>query len=184
MIGKAQLNYDIKDFRFIYLYAPWVGTVVVSNQTFAGATPQPGAFNDKTLTVTVADHTFQVFSEKSLLGRKPLPAFVLVDRNFQLPTNAAVMGYGATLKQPYAWPGARLVASTKIAPPIPENLRPTPLLPPCPAGQMRKPGPPVLPGEVRDDPCVPISTVAATPAHPPSIAPAPAQTTPPPPRQH
>jgi len=82
-----------------------------------------------------------------------------VDRNFQLPSKLPVMGYGSTLKQPYQWPGAKLLASTKTAPPIPENLRPTALLPPCPAGQMRVPGPPVLPGEVRDQPCVPISSV-------------------------
>jgi hypothetical protein len=193
MIGKAQLNYDIKDFRFIYLYAPWVGTVVVSNGPFPGAIAQKDAFNDKTLTITVEEHTFQVYSEKQLLSKKPEAAYVLVDRNFQLPTQTPVMGYGATLRQPYAWPGAKLVASTKTAPPIPEALRPTPLLPPCPAGQMRKPGPPVLPGEVRDDPCVPISTVAVAPAHkatptPPvkeaSAAPSgkPAENTPPPQR--
>ncbi len=157
MIGKAQLNYDIKDFKYIYLYAPWVGTVVVSNGPFPGATAQQAAFNDKTMTITVGEHTFQLYSEKQLLSKKPETAFVRVDRDFQLPSQLPVMGYGATLKQPYTWPGAKLVASTKSAPPIPDNLRPTALLPPCPAGQMRMPGPPVLPGEVRDDPCVPIS---------------------------
>jgi hypothetical protein len=161
MIGKAQLNYDIKDFKYVYMYAPWVGTVVVSNTNFPGATPQPAAFNDKTLTVTVGEHNFQLFSEKMLLSKKPETAFVLVDRNFQMPSKLPVVGYGSTIKQPYMWPGAKLVASTKDAPPIPTNLRPTSLLPPCPAGQMRKPGPPVLPGEMRDDPCVPIASVKA-----------------------
>jgi hypothetical protein len=168
-----------------------VGTVVVSNVNFPGATPQPAAFNDNTLTVTVGEHTFQLFSEKSLLNKKPETAFVLVDRNFQLPSKLPVMGYGSTIKQPYQWPGAKLLASTKIAPPIPENLRPTALLPPCPAGQMRVPGPPVLPGEVRDEPCVPIASVktgtAATPATQSTSTATPAAkkpdtSTPPPPR--
>jgi hypothetical protein len=43
-------------------------------------------------------------------------------------------------------------------PPLPINLRPVPLLSPCPAGQMRQPAPKVLPGEVAPpQPCVPIA---------------------------
>ena len=33
------------------------------------------------------------------------------------------------------------------APPVPANLLPVQLLKPCPAGQMRKAGPPALPGQ-------------------------------------
>jgi hypothetical protein len=176
MIGKAALNYEIHDLKYIYFYAPWVGVVVVSNVPFPSSTPQPNAFNDKTLTVAVGEHTFQLYSDKQLLGKKPETAFVLVDRNFQLPTQMPVMGYGAMLKAPYAWPGAKLVASTKYAPPVPVELRPTLLLPPCPAGQMRMPGPPVLPGETRDDPCVPIGTAEKAMSSGPATA-APAKTT-------
>ena len=157
MIGKAALNYEIHDLKYIYFYAPWVGVVVVSNVPFPSSTPQPNAFNDKTLTVAVGEHTFQLYSDRQLLDKKPQTAFVLVDRNFQLPTQMPVIGYGASVQAPYAWPGAKLVASTKNAPPVPAILRPTALLPPCPAGQMRMPGPPALPGETRDDPCVPIA---------------------------
>ena len=178
MIGKAALNYDIADLKYIYLYAPWAGMVVVSNASFPGATAQADAFNDKTLTVTVGEHTFQLYSDKSMLGRKPETAFVLVDRNFELPTRNPVMGYGATLKAPYVWPGAKLAMATRSAPPIPVNLRPTLLLPPCPAGQMRMPGPPVLPGETRDDPCVSmdVASRAAPPATTPAPTPAPSAT--------
>ena len=182
MIGKASLNYEIHDLKYIYFYAPWVGVVVVSNASFPNSTPQPNAFSDKTLTVAVGDHTFQLYSDKLLLGKKPETAFVLVDRNFQLPTQMPVVGYGATLKAPYVWPGAKLVASTKGAPPMPTGLRPTILLPPCPVGQMRLPGPPVLPGETRDDPCVPIATAEkAQKALNASPAAKPAATTPVPP---
>ena len=36
MIGKAELNYNIPDLKFIYLYAPGIGTLVVSNEPFHG----------------------------------------------------------------------------------------------------------------------------------------------------
>ena len=45
--GKAQLNYDIADLKFLYLYAPGIGTTIVSQNPFPGAKEQPGAFNDK-----------------------------------------------------------------------------------------------------------------------------------------
>ncbi len=159
LIGRAALNYEIADLRYVYFYAPWVGTVVVSNAMFPGATEQQNAFVEKTLTVAVGEHTFQLYSDKSLLGKKPLPAYVLVDRSFQLPTKMPVMGYGATIKAPYNWPGARLSAGSKGAPPLPESLKPTLLLPACPVGQMRSAGT-TLPGETpREEPCVPIGLV-------------------------
>ncbi len=161
LIGRAALNYEIADFHYVYFYAPWVGTVVVSNVMFPGATVQQNAFVEKTLTVAVGEHTFQLYSDKSLLGKKPLPAYVLVDRSFQLPTKMPVMGYGATIKAPYSWPGARLSAGSKSAPPLPESLKPTLLLPACPAGQMRSAGA-TLPGEApREEPCVPIGLMKA-----------------------
>ena len=59
LTGKAALNYEIADLKFIYLYAPWIGTAVISNVAFPGAKEQPNAFDDKTLTVTLGEHTFQ-----------------------------------------------------------------------------------------------------------------------------
>jgi hypothetical protein len=189
--GKAALNYEISDLKFMYFYAPWIGTAVVSNEPFQGAKEQKDAFNDKSLTVVVGEHTFQLTSENRLLGKKPSSAYVLLDRDFKLPTIQPVMGYGATLKQPYAWPGARANSDAKgiaKAPPLPPSLRPTQLLPPCPAGQMRKVNRPVLPGEpVPDSPCVPIvlgvpaSDTTPTAAAPAPAASAPAQTPAPPP---
>ena len=168
MIGKAELNYDIADLKFIYLYAPGIGTVVVSNVAFPGAKEEPKAFDDRTLTVTVGEHRLQVASDKRLLDKKPESAFVLLDRGFILPSKYPVVGYGAVLKAPYAWPGGRPNPSLTAVvqpPPVPENLRPVLLLQPCPAGQMRRAAPPVLPGQVApEQPCVPIAKAIATPA--------------------
>jgi hypothetical protein len=192
MIGKAELNYNIADLKFIYLYAPGIGTLVVSNHPFTGAKEEKNAFNQKTLTVTTGDHTLQVASDNFILGKKPLSAFVLVDRDFLLPTPYPVVGYGGLIKAPYVWPGSHENADLKGAfvkpPPIPVNLQPVLLLAPCPVGQMRRTAPPVLPGQKAEpQPCVMIpkgratvsgpavkKTAAATPAAAAVPAPTPA----------
>jgi len=177
MIGKAALNYDIKTFRYVYLYAPWIGTVVVSNVAFPGAKEQPKAFDKHTLTVTVEDHQFQVYSEKLLLGEKPEPAYVAVDRDFKLDSKFPAMGYGTTPKAPYSWPGAKGSAESKAyvkPPPVPPSLRPTMLLPACPEGQMR-PATTLTPSgaATSSQACVPIdpSKPAGAPAAPAAPAP-------------
>jgi hypothetical protein len=140
MIGKAALNYEIKDFKYVYLYAPWIGTVVVSNRAFPGAKEQPKAFDQHTLTVTVEDHQFQLYSEKVLLGKRPEPAFVAVDRQFKLDSKYPAMGYGKSVQAPYSWPSAKASPESKAyvkPPPVPQNLRQTLLLSACPDGQMR-----------------------------------------------
>ena len=195
MIGKAALNYDIADFKYMYLYAPWIGLTVVSTEAFPGAKEQPGAFNDKSLVVTVGEHKLEVASDKRMLGKKPQSAFVLVDRDFRLPSKVPEVGFGTLRKAPYSWPGSKQNAPLKGVvqpPPLPKTLLPIQALSPCPAGQMRKPGPPVLPGQAAaPQPCVPMVTKpvpvklppapAAAPAKPAAPAPAaPASTTPPP----
>jgi hypothetical protein len=167
LIGKAALNYEIKDLKYVYFYVPGIGTTVVSNDPFPGAVEQKHAFDDKTLTVTVGEHVLQLSSDNRLLGKVPESAFVLVDKNFVVPTKFPVMGYGPIRVAPYAWPGSRINGDLKgavEAPPLPADLRPTLLLQPCPAGQMRMAGPPVLPGQTAaPNPCVPIVSGAATP---------------------
>lgn len=198
MTGKAGLNYDIKNLKFIYMYAPWIGVTIVSNSPFPGATLQKGAFNDKTLTVTVEDHTLQLYSDKRFF-KKAEPAYVAVDRSFKLPSQFPVIGYGETLRPPYAWPGSRENAALKgpmPPPPLPPSIRPALLLQPCPAGQMRLAGKAPLPGENAPvQPCVPIqqglqaenaakaaaaqkasaAPAATASANPPSMTAAPAQ---------
>ena len=179
LTGKAALNYEIADLKFIYLYAPWIGTAVVSNVAFPGAKEQPGAFEDKTLTVVLGEHTFQLYSDKRMLGKKPESAYVVLDRDFRLPSKNPEVGYGSTARAPYAWPGAKAARPQKgaaaNAPPIPANLRPTQLLSPCPSGQMRMAGPPALPGQTAPvPPCVPIAQAAQAPrATPPASSPQP-----------
>ena len=173
MTGKAALNYDIADLKYIYLYAPGIGVAVISNEPFPGAVEQKKAFMNNTLTVTVGEHTLQLASDKNLLSKKPESAYVMMDRQFTLPSRFPVMGYGTVRKAPYQWPGAK--ANTKLAdddaPPPPADLLPTQLLSPCPAGQMRKPAPPTLPGQTAPiQPCVPIKAAIQTPAGATTVA--------------
>jgi hypothetical protein len=160
-VGKAALNYDIADFKYIYMYVPGMGVVVVSNLTFPGAKEQQNAFDDKTLTVTVAEHKLELASEQPLLaGKKPEPAFVRIDRDFALPSRFPVIGYGPLRVAPYSWPGAKksvVVAGAVQAPPLPKNITPVLALQPCPKGQMRVGGQRVLPGQTAPPaPCVAI----------------------------
>ena len=170
MTGKAALNYDIADLKYIYLYAPGIGVAIVSNEPFQGAVEQKNAFNQRTLTVTIGEHTLQLASEKPLLGKKSESAYVMVDRSFTLPSRFPVMGYGTVRKAPYQWPGSKQNGKeadiADYAPPPPADLLPTQLLSPCPAGQMRKPAPAVLPGQTAPiQPCVPIKAATASPQH-------------------
>ena len=174
MTGKAALNYDIADLKYIYLYAPGIGVAIVSNEPFQGAVEQKKAFNERTLTVTIGEHTLQLASDKNLLGKKPESAYVMVDRAFTLPSKFPVMGYGTVRKAPYQWPGSKQytkLAEADLAPPPPADLLPVQLLSPCPAGQMRKPAPQALPGQTAPvQPCVPIKAAAAPNAAPPTVA--------------
>jgi hypothetical protein len=158
--GKARLNYDIADLKFMYFYAPGIGIAIVSQNAFPGAKAQAGGFNDKTLQITVDGHPIELASEKRLLGKKPQPAWVAVDRDFLLPTKFPDFGYGATTKPPYAWPGSKqsVVAKGLVQPPeLPVDVRPTLLLAACPVGMMRPAGPTVLPGQkASPPPCVPM----------------------------
>ena len=175
--GKARLNYDIADLKFLYFYAPGIGTTIVSQNSFPGAKEQTGAFNGKSLKITVDGHPIELASDKLLLlGKKPASAWVAVDRGFLLPAKFPEFGYGTSVKAPYAWPGAKETFAAKgaiDAPPLPAELTPKLLLAPCPTGMMRPAGPTVLPGQKAPvQPCIPIkpptaattATATATPA--------------------
>jgi hypothetical protein len=168
MTGKAALNYDIADLKYIYLYAPGIGVAIVSSEPFPGAVEQKRAFNMGTLTVTIGEHMLQLASDKNLLGKKPESAYVMVDRQFTLPSKFPVMGYGTVRKAPYQWPGSRQntkLAEAEDAPPPPTDLLPVQLLSPCPAGQMRKPAPQALPGQTAQvQPCVLIKAAVQAPS--------------------
>jgi hypothetical protein len=174
LTGKAALNYEIKDLKYIYFYVPGIGTTVVSKDPFPGAVEQKHAFDDKTLTVTVAEHVLQVTSDSRLLGKSAESAFVLVDKSFAVPTKFPVMGYGPIRVAPYAWPGSKINHEDQKgvvdAPPLPVDLRPTLLLQPCPSGQMRMAAKPVLPGQTAaPNPCVPIASGTTSANQAPSM---------------
>jgi hypothetical protein len=94
------------------------------------------------------------------LGKSPESAFVLIDKYFSVPTKFPVMGYGPIRVAPYAWPGSKKNEELKgaiEAPPLPPDLRPVPILPACPSGQMRTTGAQSQPGRMAaPHPCVPI----------------------------
>ncbi len=149
MTGKAGLNYEISDMKYIYLYVPWIGMTIVSNGPFPGAIEEKEAFKENTLTVKADDHVLELYSEKKLLGKRPESAYVLVDRAFSLQTKFPLMGYGDLRQAPYAFPGSKVEVAKKgaAAPPLPASLRPGTVLAPCPAGQMRPAGAVVLAGQ-------------------------------------
>ena len=157
--GKARLNYDITDLKFMYIYAPAIGTTVISLRSFPGATEQRNAIADKTLRVTVEGHVIELSSDKRLMGKKSASAWVVVDRGFLLPAKFPVFGHGTTSRAPYAWPGSKVAVDEAAAqpPPLPVDVQPALALAPCPTGMMRPASPPVLPGQTASEqPCVPI----------------------------
>jgi len=165
VIAKAELNYDIADLKFLYFYVPGMGVTVVSNQPFPGSKEEKDAFSENSLKIAADGHSLELASDKRLLDKKPASAYVLVDRDFRLPSRYPVVGYGTVTKAPYQWPGSKAnpqITGTVAPPPIPKNLEPTLLMKPCPQGQMRMPAPRVLPGQTPpEQPCVPIAQAEA-----------------------
>ena len=132
--GKARLNYDIPDERgLIYLSAPEVGTVIVSQTAFPGSVEQKEAFRDNTLTVKAGDHELQLASDKPLLGKKPESAWVKFDPAFTQDPRYPVMGYGRAEAAPYEWPGAKPAKEGGVAeaPPLPASMQPKLATPVC-----------------------------------------------------
>jgi len=131
--GKAAMNYDIADLKYIYISVPGTGTAVISNVAFPGAKEQTAAFADTSLKVTVDNHLLEVSSDKRLLGKKPVSAFVYLDTAYTYPSTYPTVGYGVTAKAPYAWPGSKPNIAVKgiaaEAPPVPKNLQPVMVAP-------------------------------------------------------
>lgn len=138
--GKAELNYDIADLHYLYIWAPGVGTVVISNKEFAGAAEQKKGFSMNAVDVTVDDHKLEIYSDQPLfdkrkekelvrdVGMQLVSAWVRVDKEYALPTPYPAMGYGMTANAPYAWPGAKppekRAKGVVTPPPVPVWMRP------------------------------------------------------------
>ena len=167
MTGKAALNYEIKDLKYVYFYVPGIGTTVVSTDPF------PGAVEQETCLRRQDPHRDRKRAHRAvILGQSPLRQgsaslpIVLVDKSFSVPTRFPVMGYGPIRVAPYAWPGSKTNEELKG---VGRSLLPCQricgrrsLLQPCPAGQMRKASQPILPGQTTPPPCVPIPQGQAT----------------------
>jgi hypothetical protein len=125
--GKARLNYDIPDLRYIYLSVPNIGTAVVSQSAFPGSTEQKEAFHENMLTVLAGGHQLELASDKTLLGKKPVSAWVRFDSAYTEDARYPVMGYGSAANAPYEWPGAKnakTATGAAEAPPLPVSMRP------------------------------------------------------------
>jgi len=175
VIGRAALNYNIPDLKFIYIYAPGIGAVVISDNKFPGAVEQKNAFNGHSLKVKAGGHDMELYSDDILLGKKAVvgkggsekkaeSAFVLYNATYTMPSRFPTVGYGNKPDPPYAWPGSKLNVTTKgidaDAPAVPVALTPTLAKNPCPTGQVLINAPP------------PAAAVAGT-TGPPAAAPAP-----------
>jgi hypothetical protein len=137
LIAKAGLNFQIVDLKYLYVWVPGLGTVVMSNQPFAGAKLQADAVDGPTLTVKVDGHQVQLACDGPMLDReakkklfegkkkeKATSLYVALDPNYQLASNYPQFGYGDQNKAPYNWPG--VLTDTKPntrAPALPDNLR-------------------------------------------------------------
>jgi len=137
--GKARLNYDISELKFLYVWAPGMGTTVISNQNFPGAKEEKDALKGNTLTVMTADnHQIQLTSDNPLLNKnkKSLSMWVATDPDFNLSSRYPALGYGSTAKAPYNWPGALPMTEKDLkliahAPPLPKGMEAKQMELPC-----------------------------------------------------
>jgi hypothetical protein len=127
LIAKADLNFQILDLQYLYIWVPGMGTAVISNHAFAGSKLQIDALNGAVLTIKTDEHQLQLAGDRDMLGGKkpkPLSLYVAVDRTYQRGSIYPEFGYGNVGKAPYNWPGtlADATPNTK-APPLPDNLK-------------------------------------------------------------
>lgn len=142
--GKARLNYDISEIKFLYVSIPGQGTVIASMEQFPNSQPQKNALEGKTLTIkTPGDHLVQISSDENLVDKKDHAIYVAMDPSYTEPGRFPTIGYGSTARAPYNWPGVRPLrdSESKIsakAPPLPTGMA---------ISQMKLPCQKVAPGE-------------------------------------
>lgn len=176
--GKARLNYDISEVKFLYIYAPGIGTTIVSNQNFPGAKEEKNAIKGKTMTVTTADgHSLQLASDEPLMGndKKTLSMWVATDAEYNPGSKYPTFGYGSTAKAPYNWPGTRPLNEKEQkmfakAPPLPKEMVARQMELPC---VNVRPGEPIKPVKLNGITYTPKPCAKGTPG-----ATAPGQTAP------
>jgi hypothetical protein len=135
--GKARLNYDITEMKYLYVSTPGLGTVIISNQIFPGSVEEKNALSGNTLTVTTSDgHTIQIASDKPLVDKRSQSVWVSSDPAYVYPAKYPTLGYGSTARSPYNWPGARPMTEQQQklaakAPALPPGLEAKQIVLPC-----------------------------------------------------
>ncbi|ADV82954.1 hypothetical protein [Terriglobus saanensis] len=180
--GKARLNYDITEMKYLYVSTPGLGTVIISNQIFPGSVEEKNALSGSTLTVTTSDgHTIQIASEKPLVDKKSQSVWVASDPAYVYPAKYPTLGYGSIAHAPYNWPGARPMSEQQQklaakAPALPPGLEAKQIVLPC---QKVLSGQHTIPVKINDvmmtPPACPMSASDAvpTPVQPAALVPSP-----------
>lgn len=137
--GKARLNYDVKNFQYLYVSVPTYGTIVASPEHFPNSTELKNALDGQTLTITTKDdHIVQLASDELLAGKQKHSIFYSVDSNYRQPGNFPSVGYGFVNKAPYAWPGTLPLTEDQKrrmaqAPVLPKGMEAREMTLPCQA---------------------------------------------------
>jgi hypothetical protein len=127
LVAKVRLNYDVNGVSFLYLFAPGVGTAVISAESEPKAVVSSATLKENELSFTVGEHRFNLTGVALSTGKGSAPAHlnVRLDRAAWGLNRQPMIGFGDAAVMPYQWPGAL----TAAAPPAPESAE---VLPPVP----------------------------------------------------
>lgn len=109
--GKIYVNGEVvhdgfsvmqSEFNFIYFYVPAKGLFTISDREFDGAS-QSGNFAGKKLSFDVDGISVELKSDSAILSKDDSDAWVKLDKEFSLKTDAVVFGYGSNEEIPYKW---------------------------------------------------------------------------------
>lgn len=133
MVAKVQLNYDVNGVKFLYLFAPGVGTAVISAAADQDAVMASASYSNGELSFSVGEHRFNLtgIALASDKGIAPAHLYVKLDRTAWRLNRRPMLGFGNATALPYQWPGA--LPSTALSqteepqtvPPVPANLLPS-----------------------------------------------------------
>jgi hypothetical protein len=127
LVAKVQLNYDIRDAGYLYVFVPGVGTAIVSRVNTYGSEKVKNAFHGKTLAFNAGGHSFELTSATAMTegkepkapkasksGKKdaevkevkdgPGDVYVRLDTAALNLDRYPMFGFGNTTRAPYGWP--------------------------------------------------------------------------------
>lgn len=134
MVAKVRLNYDVNGVSFLYLFAPGVGTAVISAENDSKAVVTSATLKENELSFSVGEHRFNLTGVALSTGKGSAPAhlYVHLDREAWSLNRRPMIGFGDVAAMPYQWPGAlSTVATTQpeqtemVVPPVPASLLPS-----------------------------------------------------------